>query len=240
MSGTGSHITGPLSCWKVITAGRQQAAKNVEITKRMYYCWSQMSPEPAPKKSSVLTPEAFGRFLEWLSPDHEIAARQYLAVRKKLVYLFIRKGCVHSEDLADTTLDRAIMIFYQDPGKYSNPLALSCGVAKNVWLEYLREIKPGPLETEDIPVMDRGDSSILEHESKCFGNCVERLSCEEHDLIVQYHQLRGRDKIEMRKRMAERYGGINKLRITAHRIRVRLNDCISGCMQRASANLVNI
>ena len=199
-----------------------------------------MSPEPAPKKSSVLTPEAFGGFLEWLSPDHEIAARQYLEIRKKLVYLFVRKGCAHSEDLADTTLDRAIMIFYRDPEKYSNPLALSFGVAKNVWREYLHEPKPGPLETDDIPVMDRGDSSIREHESKCLGNCVERLSGEEHDLIVQYHQFRGRDKIEMRKRMAEQFGGLNKLRITAHRIRVRLNDCISGCVQRASANLGNI
>lgn len=199
-----------------------------------------MSPEPAPQKSSVLSPEAFGRFLDWLSPDHEIAARQYLEIRKKLVQLFIRKGCAHSEDLADTTLDRAAMIVYHDPEKYSNPLALSCGVARNVWLEYLREARLEPLETDNLPAFNHGDSRIREHEATCLGSCVERLSPQERDLIVQYHQFRGREKIELRKSLAEQYGGLNKLRITAHRIRARLNDCISGCVQRASANLINI
>jgi DNA-directed RNA polymerase specialized sigma24 family protein len=199
-----------------------------------------MTPEPAPQKSSVLSPESFGRFLDWLSPDHEIAARQYLEIRKKLVQLFIRRGCAHSEDLADTTLDRAAMIVYHQPEKYSNPLALCCGVARKVWLEYLRDIRPEPLETDNIPVFDRDDSRVREHEANCLGNCVQRLSRQEHDFIVQYHQFRGREKIELRKRLAEQYGGLNKLRITAHRIRARLNDCISGCVQRASANLVNI
>jgi hypothetical protein len=199
-----------------------------------------MTAEPAPQKSSVLNPEAFGRFLNWLSPDGEIAASRYLEIRKKLVQLFIRKGCAHSEDLTDTTLDRAAMIVYNDPEKYANPLSLSYGVARNVWHEYLREIKPEPLEPENIHVFDPDDSVIREHEATCLGNCVERLSRWEHDLIVQYHQFRGQEKIEQRKRMAEQYGGLNKLRITTHRIRVRLSDCISGCVQSASANLINI
>lgn len=199
-----------------------------------------MTPEPAPQRSSVLSPEAFGRFLDWLSPDHEIAARQYLEIRKKLVQLFIRRGCAHSEDLADTTLDRTIMIVYHEPEKYSNPLALCCGVARKVWLEYLRETRPEPLVTDNIPAFNRVDSRIREHEDNCLGSCVEHLSRQERDLIVQYHEFRGREKIELRKRLAEQHGGLNKLRITAYRIRARLNDCISGCVQRASANLVNI
>src|SRR5436309_156693 len=37
-----------------------------------------VAPMPAasgPKKDYTLTPEAFGKFLQWLSPDHEQAAK---------------------------------------------------------------------------------------------------------------------------------------------------------------------
>lgn len=199
-----------------------------------------MTLQAASRKSNLLSPEVFGKFLEWLSRDHDAAARAYLDIRKKLVQLFVRRGCLHSEDLADTTLDRAAMIVANQPEKYSNPLALCCGVARNVWLEYLRQARTEPLETDDIPVFDRDDSRLREYEAGCFGNCVERLSHEERELIMQYHQFRGREKIELRKRMAEQYGGPNKLRVTAHRIRARLNECISSCLERASANLVHI
>lgn len=188
----------------------------------------------------TLETEAFGRFLVWLSPDHEAAARQYLEIRRKLVQSFVRRGCAHAEELSDTTLDRVAMIVCKEPEKYSNPISLCFGVARKVWLEYLREPRLEPLETDNIPAFNRDASREREHEANCLGSCVDRLSLQERDLIVQYHQFRGREKIEMRKRLAEQYGGLNKLRITAHRIRARLNDCISGCVKRASASLVNI
>jgi DNA-directed RNA polymerase specialized sigma24 family protein len=199
-----------------------------------------MTSEGAPKKASALSPDAFGRFLDWLSPDRERAARQYLEIRRKMAQLFIRRGCDRSDELADTTLDRAVLIFCREPDKYSEPLALCFGVARNVWLEYLREPKPDPLDTREITVIDSNHSQIREHEASCLSTCVERLSNRERDLIVQYHQFRGREKIELRKRLAEQYGGFNKLRITAHRIRARLNDCISGCLEHATSGFVHI
>lgn len=199
-----------------------------------------MTTPSAPQKSKVLSPEAFGRFLDWLSPEHDKAARLYLEIRKNLVGMFIRRGCIHSEDLADTTLDRAVLIVNDEPGKYSNPLALCFGVARKVWLEYLRQAKTDPLETDSVPVISYDDSHAREHEAGCLSECVERLPIRHRDLIVQYHQFRGREKIEMRKRLAEQHGGLNNLRIIAHRIRTRLNDCIRGCVERASDSLVQM
>jgi len=198
-----------------------------------------MTSEGAPQKAR-LNPDAFGRFLDWLSPDREQAARQYLEIRKKMVQLFIRRGCDHSDELADTTVDRAVLIFCREPDKYPEPMALCFGVARKVWLEYLREIRPDPLDSRDITVFDSDQSQVREHEARCLTTCIERLSIRERDLIVQYHQFRGREKIELRKRLAEQYGGFNKLRITAYRIRGRLNDCISGCMERATSGLVHM
>jgi len=198
-----------------------------------------MTAEPAPQKSSGISGEAFGQFLEWLSPDHETAAKLYLEIRRKLVQLFIRRGCSHPDDLADITLDRAAMIVFKQRERYANPQALCFGVARKVWLEYLRETKPVPLETDNVAVHDGQDSHVRESEAKCLGCCIERLRPQERELIVRYHQFRGRAKIERRQQMAEQYGGLNKLRISAHRIRLRLNDCISGCMQQVSESLLH-
>src|SRR5947209_3692202 len=89
-------------------------------------------------KEGGLTPEAFASFLCWLSPDQSQAASKYLELRQQIVKLFVRKGCMHADDLADRTLDRAMRIAHSEPGKYSSVIALCCGVARLVWLEYLR------------------------------------------------------------------------------------------------------
>jgi hypothetical protein len=193
-----------------------------------------MTAKPAPSKGNPMTPEVFGRFLEWLSPDHETAANQYLQIRRKLVLFFIRKGCAHSGELSDRTLDRMAYIVYNEPGKYSNAIALSYGVARNVCLEYLREVSPSPLETDNIPAPDPDDGDFREHEAECLSTCVGGLPQRERDLITQYHRFRGRQKIEARKRLAQEHGGANKLRITTHRIRVKLYKCIQECVQAKS------
>ena len=70
----------------------------------------------------------------------------------------------------------------------------------------------------------------------CLDSCLEELSARDRDLIIQYHQFQGSQKIETRKCLAEAYGGLNKLRVTAHRIRLRLHECITSCVQRSPSN----
>jgi DNA-directed RNA polymerase specialized sigma24 family protein len=188
-----------------------------------------------PHKKGLLTPEAFASFLLWLSPDQAHAARKYLELRSGIVKLFIRKGCAHADELADRTLDRVVSIAHLEPGKYGSAFALSCGVARNVWLEYLREQRHEPLEDDRVAAPQIAEDST-EEEAQCLSYCLERLSIQDRDLIVKYHQFQGREKIETRKQLADAYGGHNRLRVTAYRIRVRLHDCISSCVQRSAYN----
>jgi len=194
-----------------------------------------MDTHPVAKKT-LLTPEAFASFLLWLSPDQTHAARKYLDLRQEVVKLFIRKGCAHSEELADRTLDRVISIAHLEPGKYSSAIALCCGVARNVWLEYLREKKHESLENDRVATPQFVEEEFTEQEVRCLSYCLNQLSVQDRDLIVKYHQFQGREKIEIRKQLADTFGGLNKLRIAAYRIRLRLHDCVSSCVQRPAYN----
>jgi hypothetical protein len=193
-----------------------------------------MDLQPIPERQRYLTPEVFASFLLWLSPDPGRAAREYLDLRKALMKFFVRKGCAHSEELTDRTLDRAVLIVHREPGKYSRPISLCCGVARIVWLEYLREAVPEVLEEAKFPAPVQPEDDFTEHEFQCLKHCLDQLPLRDRELITQYHQFQGRQKIENRKELAERYGGLNKLRITACRIRARLHDCINGCVQRSA------
>jgi hypothetical protein len=195
-----------------------------------------MDPQPAPEKQRYLTPEVFASFLRWLSPDPARAAREYLNIRNTLMKFFVRKGCTHTEELTDRTLDRVVLIVHHEPEKYPTPIPLCCGVGRRVWLEYLRESTPEALGDEDIPAPAQPEEEFTEDEVHCLGHCLDQLSSRDRELITQYHQFQGRQKSENRKHLAQIYGGLNKLRITACRIRARLHDCINSCVQGSALN----
>jgi hypothetical protein len=195
-----------------------------------------MSTDQGSRKAKSLTQEAFASFLLWLSEDHEQAARKYLEIRLKLVKFFVHKGCAHAEETADRTLDRAALIVHADPAKYSSPIGLCCGVARKVWLEYLREVVPETLTNDDFPSPTKYNTAFSERDVTCLESCLQELSAHDRDLITQYHQFRGSQKIETRKYLAETYGGLNKLRITTYRIRLRLHECITKCVQQSASN----
>jgi hypothetical protein len=192
-----------------------------------------MSTEPTSRKARSLTQEAFASLLFWFSADNEQAAEKYLEVRRKLVSLFVRKGCAHAEELADRTLDRAAVIVQNEPSKYPNAMALCCGVARRVWFEYCREHCPGALQSEVVAPPVEPHVDIIDKEEKCLDICLDELSLRDRALITQYHQYQGAQKIEVRKRLANEYGGLNKVRIMAYRIRIKLHDCVNCCVQRS-------
>jgi DNA-directed RNA polymerase specialized sigma24 family protein len=195
-----------------------------------------MDANPAPRPKRFLTKEAFGAFLLWLSPNQEQAAGKYLEIRQTLVKYFVRKGCAHSEDLSDRTLDRVALIVQHEPEKYPVVIALCCGVARRVWLEYLREAVLDPLEDENLPQNVFIEEDFSEDEFRCLDACLQELPVRDRELITEYHRFQGRDKIEIRKQMAETQGGLNRLRITTCRIRSRLHACIHGCIERSALN----
>jgi len=194
-----------------------------------------MDLRPAPEKQRY-TPEVFASFLFWLSPDPGQAARAYLDIRQTLIKFFVRKGCAHAEELTDRTLDRVVVIVHREPEKYQTRISLCFGVARFVWLEYIHQPMPEALEDDNFPAPAQPEDDFTEQEVKCLEHCLERLPSRDRELITRYHEFQGREKIETRKQLALAHGGLNKLRITACRIRARLHDCISNCVQRSALN----
>lgn len=184
------------------------------------------------KTEWTLTRDAFDNLLLWLSPDRDEAGRKYEEIRGKLVRLFIHRGCDHAEDLADETINRVIRKAMEFPtSEYSgDPILYFFAVAKNVYLEWRRKKLIFPQDVMPMPHVDR------EEELDCLDSCLEELTQYSRHLITNYYQHTGREKIKIRKSLANESGGMNTLRIQACRIRKALRKCVSACIERVPAS----
>lgn len=179
-------------------------------------------------KSWVLSQEQFDALLDWLAPGREQAGQKYEEIRTRLIKIFACRGCYEPEDLTDETINRVISrlpeiqsYFKGDRAKYFY------GVANKVHLEYLRRKQLQPLVTPE------SDSNQIEVEYKCLEHCLEQLSAENRQLVIQYYQLERKARIDQRKVLAKELGiKVNALRIRAHRIRATLQECMQECLQR--------
>jgi DNA-directed RNA polymerase specialized sigma24 family protein len=178
-----------------------------------------------------LTAEAFGRFLRWLSVDDERAVQEYQSIRTKLVRFFVHKGCTDADELFDETVD-IVVGKIEACAEFPHPLAYCYGVAKNVWRQDLRERKSDSLD-EDVASPENSDAVIHEQELKCLERCMDQLAPSDRNVVSQYHQGQGRDKIEIRRRLADGLGGENALRIKVCRIRKELRLCVVECTKRS-------
>lgn len=179
-----------------------------------------------------LSPESFDRLLAWLNPDREQAGRKYEEIRRRLIKIFICRGCLTSEDLADDTINRvAKRVSEIAPSYVGDPALYFVGVAHNVCLEYFRR-KPAP-----EPPLPDDPTEQKEKMDECLGQCMQRLSPPQRKLILEYHREEKHLKIDHRKELAQQLGiAMNALRIQAHRIRARLQECVFECLkQRAMA-----
>jgi RNA polymerase sigma factor (sigma-70 family) len=186
-----------------------------------------MGTKPSRKKEWNLTEEAFGRFLSWLNPDPDQAGRKYEEIRSRLIKIFTCRGCTIPEDLTDETINRVIRRIQDIGDSYSgDPALYFYGVAHNVFLESVRK-KPEP---EPPPAPD--PPAQVEMESECLEECLERLTPDSRNLVLEYYQQEKRAKIDRRKRMADGIGiPLNALRIRAHRIRANLQICLFQCLE---------
>ncbi|HWC77001.1 MAG TPA: hypothetical protein VG778_06035, partial [Blastocatellia bacterium] len=68
----------------------------------------------------------------------------------------------------------------------------------------------------------------------CLKQCLGDLSPENRELILQYYQGDKSDKINNRKKIAEKLGTpLNTLRMRALRLRERLQTCVGECVKAA-------
>jgi len=178
------------------------------------------------KKNWVLSQESFDALLKWLSPDRDEAGQIYEAIRLRLIRIFTARACTEAEDLADETMNRVASKLPGIDGTYSgDPAVYFYAVANNVHLEFLRRKPPAA-----VPVAVDEDAD-REDEFRCLEECLNALSVENRDLVVQYYQDERQAKINHRKLLARRLGiAPNALRIRACRIRVSLLKCVKKCL----------
>jgi DNA-directed RNA polymerase specialized sigma24 family protein len=189
------------------------------------------------RRQPDLTPETFGRLLDWLDRDRERAGQRYEQIRLRLIKILTCRGCAAAEELADETINRVAEKTRQITENYvGDPAAYFLGVAENIYREYRRKAVaheaalPADIEERKEPL--REDA---EHRYRCLEQCMERLSMQNRELILAYYGSaeNPRHKIDSRKTLSERLGiGANALWIRAHRIREGLRKCIDACVER--------
>lgn len=178
------------------------------------------------KKNWVLSQKAFDDLLDWLAPNREQAGHKYEAIRRRLITIFTGRGCCDAEDLADETMNRVANKLPEIRDKYSGDSALFFyAVANNVYRESLKpNLRPPP-----APNLSEPDD--LEEIFLCLEKCLDSLTPENRELVIEYYQEDKSAKISRRKHLATRLQiGPNALRIRACRIRASLQKCLEKCM----------
>ena len=178
-----------------------------------------------------ITQDAFEKLLRWLDADRDTAGEKLTKIQARLVSIFSSRGCIDPEFLTDRTTN--IVMGKTDwllANYVGNPALYFYGVAKNVYREYLKQLRPvPPPPPPDVEPPDLDDVCGFLDE------CLKKLSPRDRDTAVRYHEGEKGEKIENRKKLAaELKISPNALRIRVCHLHGRLRDCIER-LQRAAA-----
>jgi RNA polymerase sigma factor (sigma-70 family) len=182
-------------------------------------------------KQNTITQESFDLLLSWLDRNREIAGQKYEKIRRRLIRIFLGRGCSEAEELADETINRVTQKLPQVAAAYvGEPTLYFYGVANKIHLEWLRrqkKINHLPLTEKDT--VAEAESSAAEYE--CLQSCLETLPPSQRQLIVEYYRSEKSAKIEKRREMAKNSGiSVSTLQVKAFRIRARLKECLQKCL----------
>lgn len=184
----------------------------------------------------TLTQDAFDKLLIFFGGgDREGGSEKYLEIRSNLTRFFEWRGCPFPEDHADETMNRVAKKVAEGE-EILNPSGYAMGVARLLLLEILKG-----RQREQSALTEMGQSSEIydadddgEGRLTCLRNCLQTLSPDNRELILQYYQGEKSEKIQNRKKLIERLGiPVNTLRMRALRLRERLQGCVEECLSRA-------
>ena len=191
------------------------------------------------KQDWTPTKDAFRQFLRWLDEGVESRGERYLEIRRRLVLYFDRKNCSIPDELADETMSR-VAGKLQEQGDITDlsPAHYCYVMARFVFLEHLRRPERKQTSLEQLPHSSEAQYArsmperdvVLEGKEKLLDSlerCLNQLSPEDRELILEYYRGDGGTKIEGRRRLAERLGlSANALSIRACRIRNKVEACV--------------
>ena len=174
-----------------------------------------------------VTRESFEGFLDWLSPDRERAAEEYERLRFCLCRFFSQRQCRFADELADETINRVILKSSEE--KIENKIGYCYGVARNVYRESLRKER-SQVDIDEVTVAAKAPEEPS-FSRECLDKCLEKLSPDSRNLLLDYFSEAKLAKIELHRRISE---GL-KMTQTALRMRVmrtkqKLKICVQECM----------
>ena len=182
-----------------------------------------------------LTQEAFDKLLAAFSANREEAARQYETLRNRLIRYFESRSVALAENRVDEVLNRVARRI--DEGQQvDNVTAYAYRVAYLVFLEALKEPEHTEIDLDKAPQTD-DEPPFADNErelrQRCFDHCLEHLSSDKRNLLLDYYEEERRAKIERRKTLADQLRiSLDALRIRVHRIRKGLEECIMSCLRQ--------
>jgi DNA-directed RNA polymerase specialized sigma24 family protein len=178
------------------------------------------------KSKADLTREILDRLLHWLDNDRDRAGQRYEQIRSGLIKVFLCRGSVDPEELADETINRVAKKVQDIAESYvGDPAPYFYGVAKMVYLEYSRR----KLVASPLPSPDAAEEADLRFD--CLEQCMQNLSAKNRELILAYYEHESGAKIDHRKALADRMGiSANALWIRVHRIKKDLQNCVNQCL----------
>jgi len=144
-------------------------------------------------------------------------------LRFRLITFFSHRNCVFPEDLTDETLNRAILKIEAET--IGNKQAYIYGIAKFVYLESLRKEK-NHLNIDEITISENNSKPS----DDCLEKCLNELSGENRELILDYYSEEKQAKIRLHDQLAEKLN-ITKtaLRMKIVRIKQKLKICLEEC-----------
>lgn len=184
-------------------------------------------------KDWELTDESFNFFLSWLSNDRDTAGRKYEDIRRRLIVMLHARGCARAEDAADESINRFIRRLPALSETYKgDPVPYLCVIARHVHLEILQK-EPDSLP-DDFDKVFEGDNETEELDELmhgCLERCLNSFDSNSRDLLLDYYSETKQAKINFRKQLAARMGlATGALRLKLHRLRSKLQDCITECL----------
>ena len=188
------------------------------------------------KRERDPTPEEFEKFLAWLDSDTDEAAHKFDRIQTRLIQIFIARGCVDAEVLADEVLNRVCVRIDEVIIKYPDPLRCCVGFVDNVHREYLREQRKW-----DDPICPPPPRPALELEMEdtCLDECLAKFPKLDRELVERYFHGEKSVRISGRKKLAvERKLTSNALRIQAFKLRKKLLLCLKTCLEKAEAETI--
>ena len=183
----------------------------------------------------TLTQDAFDRLLVALGGDRDSGSEKYLEIRSNLTRFFEWRGCSFPDDHADETFNR-IAKKIDEGEEILNPAGYAMGVARLLLLEIIKSRQREQTALNEIGTA--GDVYVAADDGEdrltCLRDCLQSLSPDNRELILQYYQGEKGEKIQNRKKLLDRLGiPVNTLRMRALRLRERLQGCVEECLSRA-------